>query len=242
MNYSRLLNLSLHPDFLRNQIDRELLFLRLEKQEESNKTILKNEVQQMIVGDIPTFYSYTDKQDIYTYKEKLENGVFDVSGLDIINKKIDNLSFNDLKNQTHLIESMILEFLPKQNKKLNSIFKNIDERNVLEQVEKVANLILSSSLQHEYSDKELIWIGLNMDGINEENWKFSVSDLSLYDGNTGISLFFAYLWKVTNNEKYKIAAYKTIKPILLIMEDLFKSEKLTIGAFEGISGPIYALS
>ena len=241
MNYSRLLNLSLHPDFLRNQIDRELLFLRLEKQEESNKTILKNEVQQMIVGDIPTFYSYTNKQDIYTYKEKLENGVFDVSGLDIINKKVDNLSFNDLKNQTHLIESMILEFLPKQNKKLNSIFKNIDERNVLEQVEKVANLILSSSLQHEYSDKELIWIGLNMYGINEEDWKFSVSDLSLYDGNTGISLFFAYLWKVTNNEKYKIAAYKAIKPILLIMEDLFKSEKLTIGAFEGISGPIYAL-
>ncbi|MEJ7218950.1 type 2 lanthipeptide synthetase LanM family protein [Staphylococcus gallinarum] len=241
MNYSRLIKLSLHPDFLRNQIDRELLFLRLEKQEKSNKKILQSEIQQMIIGDVPTFYSYTDKPDIYTHKEKLEKRIFGASGLDIINKKIDNLSFNDLKNQTHLIESMILEYLPNQNKKLNSIVKSTDEKNVLKQIEQIADLILNSSLQHEYSDKELIWIGLNMDGINEENWKFSVSDLSLYDGNTGIALFFAYLWKVTNNEKYKIAAYKTIKPILLIMEDLFEGEKLTIGAFEGVSSPIYVL-
>ncbi|MCI2877150.1 type 2 lanthipeptide synthetase LanM family protein [Staphylococcus hominis] len=241
MDYSKLLKLSLHPDFLRNQIDREILFLRLENENSLPKSVFKKEIEQMLQGDVPVFYSYSNDRCIYTYNKRISADFFRTSGLGIVNNKIDTLSINDLENQIHLMKSVISESFSDLNEKLDVIIKSINDNNALDKIEDIANLILENSMQHEYMNEELIWIGLNMNGLDEENWKFSVSDLSLYDGNMGIAIFFAYLWKVTKKTKYKVASYKTIKPIMLLMENLFEENNLTIGVFEGISSPIYVL-
>lgn len=64
----------------------------------------------------------------------------------------------------------------------------------------------------------------------------------LYDGNSGIALFYAILYKVTADEKWLNMVYMVLEPIKDVLDNPDEHfEKFNLGAFSGMFGWLYAM-
>ncbi|WP_192800168.1 type 2 lanthipeptide synthetase LanM family protein [Priestia endophytica] len=243
MKYAKLLDLSYHPDFLRNQIDREMLLNRLwfeVKNEGSVSKIASFEVMDMLRGDIPYFYSQPEELHIYNSKRNKIENFYLKSGLELSIEKIKNMSIEDCQYQKELITSNISVVY--DNKDVNLLKFNNELTNGIDRVEQIANILIDKAIKHQEGDTlEYCWTSMILQGSNETKWNYSVTGPGLYDGNTGIALFFAYLYKITNNAKYKEAAYSSINPVRELNPELTKKKDVGVGAFLGLGGILYTL-
>ena len=247
MKYSAILNLSYHPDFMRNQIDREVLLNRLRVQEDSSiKRVVDFEIVDLLEGDIPYFTSTLEGTSISSSSNvKIENFYYS-DGLTLSLNKIDRLCEEDLNHQISIITATISAVYSDSDIKLlhfnDKEIKNITSDNLIKKTEEVAELLLDNAITHESdSGKELCWVSMVTKGGNENTWVYSVTGPGLYDGNPGIALYFSYLWKVTGKKRFKEATYATINPIRKLMPELIEPENVNLGGYLGISGIVYSL-
>jgi type 2 lantibiotic biosynthesis protein LanM len=87
---------------------------------------------------------------------------------------------------------------------------------------------------------EVSWIGLT--ALNDEFWSLAPAGLGLYDGLTGIGLFFLYLGAVTRDEKYASFALEIVHTVERHLDALLTDDKVLLGAFGPVGGAIYFLS
>ncbi|WP_370695799.1 type 2 lanthipeptide synthetase LanM family protein (plasmid) [Priestia megaterium] len=247
MKYSKLLNLSYHPDFLRNQIDREILINRLRvKEGEPIENAVSFEIKDMLDGDIPYFSSETNGTSIKSSDEQTLDDFYYKDGLSLSLEKIDRLDSYDLQNQLNIIEATIMAVYCDTEIKLLHLKKKkkipLDHRDLVDKAEEIGEILLSNAIQHDnINNEELCWTSMVTKGINENNWVYSITGPGVYDGNTGIAIYFAYLWKVTQKSRYREAAYATINPIRKLLPELSKPKNVSLGGYLGISGVVYVL-
>lgn len=87
------------------------------------------------------------------------------------------------------------------------------------------------------------YIGAQTLMTDTEEWNKDVDGLDLYDGNSGVALFFTYLWKVSGLEKYLNYAIDTIQPVVQIVNHSDEIDyKGAIGAYKGLGGLAYSLN
>ncbi|MFP3887059.1 type 2 lanthipeptide synthetase LanM family protein [Priestia filamentosa] len=247
MKYSKLLNLSYHPDFLRNQVDREILINRLRvKENEPIERAVDFEIIDMLNGDIPFFSSKTNgKTIISSTREGIDNFYYK-DGLSLSLEKIDRLDRDDLQNQLNIITATIMAVYCKTEIKLLN-FKgrndtSLEYSDIVSKAEEIGEILLENAIQYEDArGKELCWTSMVTKGVNENNWVYSITGPGLYDGNPGIAMYFAYLWKITRKERYKEAAYATINPIRKLLPELSEPKNVSLGGFLGIGGIVYSL-
>ncbi|MEB6613501.1 type 2 lanthipeptide synthetase LanM family protein [Staphylococcus pasteuri] len=234
--YSSLLDLSYHPDFLRNQIDRDFLFARLYQDainDNSLTSLISQEINQLNEGNIPFFNTLTNSKDIYINQKKLSN-FFQNSGYKESIKKLHSLSWEDYYFQENIIKGSLLGVDFKQDINISKLSNN--SPSLLEKAESIADLLLTNSVK---KDNEMCWISMAVLGEDEENVAYSITGHGLYDGNPGMCLLFTYLFKLTNKYKYKEAAYRSLKPIKVSLKDIYNEKNFSIGPFMGLSGYIY---
>ncbi|MCL1695624.1 MULTISPECIES: type 2 lanthipeptide synthetase LanM family protein [unclassified Lysinibacillus] len=247
MKYNKLLNMSYHPDFLRNQIDREILLSRLwveSKNEESIKKIVPYEIRDLVEGDIPYFSSSPGSYNIVTSDGTKHIPLYYKSGMDLCKEKIGKLNKEDCLYQLEIIHSTISAVYSKTDLNLVALNNNDDQdpNDLIFKVKVIGDLIIEKAIKTgEGMELEYCWTSMVLDGNDETNWKYSITGPGLYDGNTGIALFFCYLWKITGDEKYKKAAVATITPVRKLMTELNNRDDISIGAFIGIGGILYTL-
>lgn len=247
MKYAKLLQLSYHPDFLRNQLDREFLLNRLRVEDnETMERIVDFEIEDMLIGDVPYFTSTPEGKSIYSANGDELEGFYYKDGLSLSLEKISRLSNEDLNHQLNIISATISAVYQNSDVKLLKFNQNKDKDVKLSQVtkyaEEIADILLKNAITHKSEDgNELCWMSMVTKSGNEDVWVYSVTGPGLYDGNPGIALYFSYLWKVTCNSKYKDAAYDTINPIRKIIPDLIEPENINLGAYLGLSGIVYSL-
>ncbi|MEG9295999.1 type 2 lanthipeptide synthetase LanM family protein [Mangrovibacillus sp. Mu-81] len=247
MKYGRLLTLSYHPDFMRNQIDREILLNRLRvKEEESIERAVDHEIADMLIGDIPYFSSTPEGKSIWSSGLKEISEFYYQDGLSLSLEKIERLSHEDLQHQLSIISATISAVYSDTDIKLlrfkNTVEKPDGQDELVKKSEEIAEILLTNAIKHEdESGKELCWTSMVTKGGNENTWVYSITGPGLYDGNPGIALYFAYLWKVTGKERYKEAAYAAIKPIIKLLPELVEPDNVNLGAYLGLSGIVYSL-
>jgi type 2 lantibiotic biosynthesis protein LanM len=251
MKYAKLLNLSYHPDFLRNQIDREILLNRLWKdvmKEEQMKKLSRYEVNDLLIGDIPYFCTQPQEKRIWSSGGEAIEGFYYKSGLELSLEKIETLNEQDLKYQLSIINSTISAIYSEKDLSLLNFSKKdqeetMDRDAILRKAAEIGDILLDSAISHKgEQDFELCWTSMVLKGMEETSWIYSVTGPGLYDGNTGIALYFSYLWKLTRNDRYKEAAYASISPIKKLMSELIEPDNISIGAYLGISSILYAMS
>ncbi|MGF0107494.1 type 2 lanthipeptide synthetase LanM family protein [Staphylococcus hominis] len=234
--YSSLLNLSYHPDFLRNQIDRDFLFARLyqiSRNDNSLTSLIPYEIEQLNEGNIPFFSTLTNSKDLYTNSGKITN-YFKSHGHEESLKKLKSLSLADYYFQIKIIQGSLLGIDLKKDINISNL--NESSSTLLEKVENIADLLINTSIQ---TENEMCWISMAVMGEDEENIAFSITGHGLYDGNPGICLLFTYLYKLTKKNKYKEVAYKSLEPIKASLKDIYNEKNFSIGPFMGLSGYIY---
>lgn len=244
--YCQLLTTSYHPDLLRNRTHRDVYLHRIGIIG-SGKEIIESELNDMFIGDVPYFSTYVSKNTVLnSRKEEIECG-YKKTTLDSIFEKINMISEDDLDRQMALID---ISYINKSENKGRTYTKvsfqdekiklNLDKNQLLSTAKLIGDYVIEKSIVGgKNSLRERTWIGSVE--VGEMTSLITPVGMDLYSGNSGISLFLAYLGFATGEEEYKIAAIESIEPIIKYLDELNDINDEKIGAFSGISGWFYAI-
>ncbi|MDA1996979.1 MULTISPECIES: type 2 lanthipeptide synthetase LanM family protein [Bacillus cereus group] len=254
VHYGELLTTMYHPDFLRDGLDYEFVTHQLwldTTVRPSLKQIVSSEKKDILNGDIPFFTYKTNQRHLYDSTGKIINNFFKETALNKTLKKIDKLNIKDCEQQLQVIHMSMLASNAKSNADLTDIdpYKkitgNINKQDFLNEAQKIGDYLLSTAISGTRDgEEELSWISTVFLGGNEIKWEVQPIGTDLYNGSSGIALFFAYLSELTRENKYKEAAKKSLVPVKNMLKDLsdIPGEMTNIGAFVGLGGNIYTLN
>lgn len=114
-NYATLMSYSNHPNYLADMVYMERLYENLMSYPYSDKRIVCAEIEDMLCGDIPIFFSQLGSRDIYNSELHPIKDYFRKSPLDSALDKIDAIDDEEVEKQLNLLLSSI------GNKKKNRI-------------------------------------------------------------------------------------------------------------------------
>ena len=251
--YGRILSESYHPDLLRDAIDRDFLFeglwgaashLPVEAIAAENKDLWR--------GDVPIFHTTPTSHNIYTSDGVVIESVLNKSGLKAVKDTIKKLNVNDLRRQEWCIRaSMTSQSLATEISKKKEIMSDSQavstfklSEDILVEVNKVAQTLERLAVKN---DKSISWVGISF--IDDKSWMLAPVSGELYDGTSGIALFFAYVGTITGNEYYTKLSEDIISNLIQSINPTLEASKahqlnfsLSIGGYSGLGSIIYALT
>lgn len=245
--YSRFVSASIHPEYLKNGVDRESLFYYLWhgiNLQPKFSRIAKYEVQDLLRTDIPYFTFKVGSTSLFS-ADKIEiKDFFDKTSIDIIKEKLDKLSSADHDRQVEFIKLSLSaistneqqEYIPYGFKEVEKNLldtKNYHKDQFLNEAKKIGDEIVDRAIVGD-DFKDALWFGLNLD--NNEQFKLSPISIDLYNGSLGIVLFLGILAKETNDEKYKKYA---VAGLNYIEEKVTHTKLHSTSAFSGYSSLSY---
>jgi len=243
--YTWLRNDSYHPDVLRDALDRDRMFDRMwvgVNQQPHLARLIPAERADLLVGDIPMFTTCPDSLDLFTSHGEAITEFFDVSGLDMVRRRLSGFDEDDLQRQIWVIKasftSMILGATDKPSTstlQLQPSYTHVTYERLIKEAQAVGNRLCKLAID---SEDTTGWLGITP--VREREWHIRLTSVDLYSGSSGIALFLGYLGKLTGEDQYTSLA----KRALTTVRDLFAEGKafLGLGAFNGIGSFIYLLS
>ncbi|WP_208592024.1 type 2 lanthipeptide synthetase LanM family protein [Gracilibacillus suaedae] len=251
--YALLLEGGHHPDFLQNGIDRERLMGRLWSGLDKAihlKKVVSAEIDDLLIGDIPYFYSKPHSKDLWTSNDQKIKDYFPRDSFSQVLKRCEDLSYDDLLDQTEIIKASLgvgnknHEF--KQVKQKNNtvsphhdapIYYDTNRSDFLVAAIDIGNHLASKAIWG--SDrKDVTWLGLQWMG-NYSQWQYSLLDAGLYNGLSGIAYFTSYLAKVTNIEKFKDLSLAALNAALYFTQN--DQYLKNISAYQGNNSVVYTM-
>lgn len=217
--YADMLNYAYHPSYMTNYLNREKLFENLWAYPHINPFIIKYEIEDLLVNDIPIFYNITDKRSILTSKRKIIPLFYQDTAVERVCNKINRCSKKDFDLQFNNLYLAL------------GMYKGQLNNFLLEGAVKADNPIMRAKIIVDYLCTRLIW-GKDKNSIRlpayivcqDKKWKYSVMTDSFYDGLSGVYILLMYFCKLYPSQEYK--------DILLIMENMFFSDIKDIEDFE----------
>ncbi len=248
--YAQVLQESFHPNVLRSALDRDRLLDRLwvgiENRPEMAR-LIPAEQADLQKGDIPLFATWPASKHLWTSTGELIENFLARTSLEVVWNKLRSLSDDDLTRQLWFIRSSLAttsgsgghavvtstierreEPAPATTQELLAAAREIGDR--LEE---------TASRSHDL----IAWTGLAM--VKEKIWSITPVAGDLYSGLTGIGLFLAYLGHLTGEGPYTQTSRLAISTAIRQFKEartMFANAPLTVGAFSGESGLIYALT
>jgi type 2 lantibiotic biosynthesis protein LanM len=243
--YSLLLHESFHPDMLGDAIDRDRFFDRLWVAVNTRPylgRLIQAEREDLYNGDIPFFSTRPSSVDVFTSTGKPIADFFDKTGLELVENRVRQLSEKDLDRQLWFIRASLTSL------SAESETARLPRSPIVEPVPTVTReqLLAAACAVGDRLDKLAFrndhgasWLGLAK--LNNRNWTLLPLAIDLYDGLPGISLFLAYLGKVTAKDQYTELAQSALATFRNLKE-LSTPGLSAIGAFSGWGGIIYTLA
>ncbi|WP_369902159.1 type 2 lanthipeptide synthetase LanM family protein [Bacillus manliponensis] len=245
--YGFFLKDSYHPDYLQNGLDRVRLFdilWNLGKVSEESLSIITSETQDMLRGDIPYFTTKMSSTSIWDSEGNEFPGFFQKSSWERLLEKLRHLNEQDLEKQLKYIYYSLLslkeenedviketEYTDIFGKKEVITLKNCNPQKIAIEI---GDYLYNQAIWGE-KGKDVTWIGL---GFNEkQQLRYSPLSIGLYDGNMGVTLFYAFLYEKTGHELYLKTAKAALKSIYQFLNH--PSNQLHISGFSGYASIIY---
>ncbi len=220
-NYSVLLKASTESKYMSNAAMRNQLFDRLWVITESKKEfryIVPNEIEDLLLGDVPYFYTYINSSYLYNSKGEIINEYQITSMYLKVIQKIEAMDNYDKYNQIEFIKKSMAEpikrwELKEVKKDYSNIIHNrkniIYKKQILELCRQIFNEIEEMAYYEDKNKKnEIGWIDLRINSGGQ--WTFMPMDNTLYEGTMGIAIVLAQLYLLTDEMKY----IKMLKRIL----------------------------
>ncbi|MBT2757892.1 type 2 lantipeptide synthetase LanM family protein [Mesobacillus foraminis] len=250
--YGNLLAISYHPDYLRDGLDREMLLGKLwldtEMQPEL-KQVLLAEKEDLLEGDIPYFTTEPGKPHIYDSQGRCYENYYEASSLFKTLEKIDGLGPKDYEEQLQIIKLSMLALGTTPSDKTSGYIPVVPEHPIkrepfLEEAKRIADYLIDRSIQGTNNgQKDVSWIGTRLTDNAESLWRIAPLGNDLYDGISGIALFFGYLYKYTKEPKYRDLVQKCLPPVKDSLRDmLVYPQYAALGAFTGVLSNIYMIN
>jgi type 2 lantibiotic biosynthesis protein LanM len=242
--YVLLLRGSLHPNNLRDGLDRDRyldrLFFDYQKWLQPAR-IVAAERAALLEGDIPMFTTHVESRDLFTCQGERIPDFLQQSGFLAVQAHVQRLSEEDLRQQIWFIEASFTSLQMETHrmygwkKNLPSSFTPATRERLLTAASKIGKRLSDLAIRDETGAG---WLAVAQE--NKHEWSIQIAGTNLYDGATGIILFLAYLGQLTGEEQYTAlarVALQTFQEILVQWKQ--DSQHLGIGAFQGLSSLIY---
>lgn len=105
--YVQLLNYSYHPNCLKDSLQREKVLQNLWSYNFTDKTIIKHEMNDMLIGDVPTFYINTSKKYLLSSNKEYIGNIFEEPSISLVEKRIRELSNELIMDQKKTILNLL---------------------------------------------------------------------------------------------------------------------------------------
>ncbi|WP_317949344.1 type 2 lanthipeptide synthetase LanM family protein [Rossellomorea marisflavi] len=246
--YSKALQKSFHPDFLRDGVDRELLLTRLiSSLPYDSEKVLSSEIHQLLNTDIPYFLSSPASRDIKSTQGLYQVNYYRDTAYEKSVNKINSFSEEDLKQQVNIIRMSLLASHNAEHSKEENLLLGLDVNN-----NSVPNPLSIATKAGEYlyekriqGDSEgVTWISTLIQGSNQLSWNVAPVNLDFYNGLSGIGIFTSYLDKYDKRSTFADITseiVKTLKRTTVHLENQSSLNTHEYGAFTGIPGYMYFL-
>ncbi|MDZ5606025.1 type 2 lanthipeptide synthetase LanM family protein [Bacillus pseudomycoides] len=254
VRYASFLELSLHPRFMHNYIDREVFLAKIWEDTVSNELyegLAKHEFKDLINDDIPLFSLSIKSSDLFSSKKEKIKGFFNKSPLEVVKQKLNKMDDVELDFQKKFIDLSILSINskplnnPRPKSKKDYDYSSNHIKFFIEKAEQIAKDIQSQAIVGNDSGKRnYSWINSTPIGVEEIHWSHAPMGDSLYNGLSGMAMMYLSLWVVTKNDRYLNLGLDILEDLLtriLDWEQVGKKELIPIGAFTGASSYIYVL-
>lgn len=257
--YSNLIQTSYHPSFLRSGLDREMLFSKVWKKVFEDKNIQRissSEFESLLLGDIPLFQTKISSRSLFSEYKEYKN-FFNISGIELAIKQIKNFCIKDMEFQLNLIETT-LNYDPSYNLIQDSLVPLVPsikmvhglnqteiqeiKNRIVPLAEKIANCL--SKISYSGTSGDICWVDMNILGEKTNDWNMVPIGCDLYNGVSGIMVFYLFLYLKTKKEEYLIylkKCYKSLKNYLDSRKQFTTHSQVLFGGFSGETPIIYIL-
>lgn len=242
--YSSLLAESVHPDLLRDALDRDRLFDRLWLEAEHRPglaVVLPAERRALGNGDIPLFTATASATELWASATDCLGPFFTASGLDAVARRLQQCSEADLERQVWIMRASLatLAERPHQARRTApvpcSAGRQASPSAFLAEACTIGDRLERLALR---GAKEVNWLGFTM--ASDRYGEVAPLELDLYDGLPGVVLFLAYLGALSGVERYTALAHAACASMRRTVRD---NRDLTwIGGFVGWGGIVYTLT
>lgn len=177
--------------------------------------VIESIINQLYNCDIPFFFVNNNEKVLFdgfgnTVLDQFNFNSFD--GIELIKQRLKNLSSENLSMQIKIIETSINcafeAFHLSSHKRFITLPSNYSySDDYIETATIIGENLFKSMIQ---IGNEVNWIGKNRNAL-DGRYETMPMNQDLYDGNIGIALFFIYLSKFTNENKYIDISIKLFK-------------------------------
>lgn len=193
-----------HPEMLMDMLDREKAIENMWSFPYTDRKLNQAESLDMMVEDIPIFFSVSDKPNILTSTNEVITDFYTINSFDYFIQTIRNLTEHEINKQIsiiHLHYGDFSEYRIQTNKALqysNSAIKDLSRHRIdfIKEAENIAERIMQTA----FTENTLSWI---IPYESERDvWSLIPIREDFYNGVGGIYLMFHFLYQKTRNEKY----------------------------------------
>ncbi|GAA2891947.1 lanthionine synthetase [Actinoplanes cyaneus] len=245
--YSMFLTESYHPDYLRDARDRDRLLDKLWTAAGARPDlipIIESEKRQLLAGDIPCFRALAGARDIRTAAAPVAAEFFDAPGIEVLAGRLRQFGPVHRAAQVRIIrESM--GTMPAPGPITGTPERPSDRRGGLDRREAAE---LGDRLVRELADEAILgaddagWIGVSIEGLDQETFSYKPMATGLYDGIAGMALTYAYAARTLGDERYLDLTRRTAKLVSGYLRYLAEHRIVeTVGAYSGMAGLLYTL-
>lgn len=216
--YSAILQKSWTPDYFRHGVDYSIELDRLSRafvvaQEQPNIwPVLRAELQAIEQLDIPVFTASNTCDDLKVADNQKVRQCFNQSSYQKVLDQVRDLSKADLSQQMAIIRSSFYArtaHIPAGNNRpwQTQVCPILTSEDLIREARKIATELQDRAIPDHQGGAN--WIGLTY--VDEvERYQLKVLDDSLYSGRSGIALFLAAYYCVTDEPEFKDLAYQAL--------------------------------
>lgn len=207
--YQDLLSYSNHPNYCEKMKNKEKLLENLWSYPYKNKMVVLEEYEDMLINDIPIFFGKPNSTSLYSSRGREVKNFFSETGLNLVKQRILNLTNDEVELQLDVIKvnfgfyDNIVSSSKQQKKYLSTPNLNIDYEYEAKQI---ADKLLSNAILNKKGD-EICYPSVNFEN---SSWQIDAMNESLYEGTSGMGLFFLECYKRFGEEEY----YKAYKKLI----------------------------
>ncbi|WP_394820681.1 type 2 lanthipeptide synthetase LanM family protein [Pendulispora albinea] len=250
MYYERVLLDSLHPDFMRDAMDRSICLDRLfaKGHVPGMASVAEDEIRQLVTGNIPFFTFRPESPDLVLESGERVPSFLPRVPLACVEQRLRDLSDDDMGRQRHLIELTLACFDPESMPRPSRAPVATSTLALPGELRAVAVRIGETVMRKKLErGGRAGWVFAK--NLHDEIWTPGPVGADLYDGLPGIGLFLAALGRATSHPGALRTATQigdqlvdVVRPIL---DDAGKSKpaqvEWPVGAFSGAGGILYFL-
>lgn len=243
MFYSNILSLSYHPIIVQNIALRDLFIAS--QIEKNSDELYEQELSDLIDNNIPYFNFNIKNKDLYHNERCIYPKYFNGSAIESVAFRLKELNSKDLNEQLDIIDqslfkdSGIISLKDDEHsiKDYSSNFKLNNEvkvNNIFNQLIKdIEQEVIKSEIK---KDQTYSWTtSLLYGSIGNRSIQKLVMNENLYDGLSGMALYYFALYKHYEEEKYLLKALNILNDI----KQNLNAQNLPIGAFDGAFSYVY---